>query len=53
VDQKRVKEIAENWGNLPEKQRPQARADMTRTMPAKYREAIETYLKRVGNAGEK
>jgi len=37
VDTKKVKEIAEVWGKLPEKERAQAMRDLTRGMPAKDR----------------
>jgi hypothetical protein len=45
VDTKKVKEIAEVWGKLPEKERAQAMRDLTRGMPAKDRAVIEAYLK--------
>jgi hypothetical protein len=45
VDTKKVKEIAEVWGKLPEKERAQAIRDLTRGMPAKDRAVIEAYLK--------
>jgi len=40
-----VKEIAEVWGTLPEKERAQALRDLVRTMPAKDRAVIEAYFK--------
>jgi tetratricopeptide (TPR) repeat protein len=52
VDPKKVKEIAEVWGKLPEKERAKAMVELTRGMPPKYREAIETYLKQLnGKSG--
>ncbi len=49
VDEKKVKEIAEVWGKLPEKERAKAMVELTRGMPAKYREAIETYFKQLNS----
>jgi hypothetical protein len=45
VDPKKLKEIADVWGKLPEKERAKAMTDMTRDMPPKYREVIENYFK--------
>ncbi len=45
VDSKKVKEIAEVWGKLPEKERAQALRELTRTMPAKDRAIIEAYFR--------
>jgi len=47
VDPKRLKEIADVWGILPEKERAKAMLELTRDMPAKYREAIEIYLQQI------
>jgi hypothetical protein len=49
VDPKRVKEIAEVWGKLPEKERARAMVELTRGLPPKYREAIETYFKQLNS----
>jgi hypothetical protein len=45
IDSKRLKEIAEVWGKLPEKERAKAMLELTRDLPARYRETIEKYLK--------
>ena len=45
IDAKRLKEIAEVWGKLPEKERAKAMLELTRDLPARYRESIEKYLK--------
>ena len=45
VDSKRVKEIADVWGKLPEKERARAMVELTRGMPAKDRAVIEAYFK--------
>jgi len=53
VDSKRVKEIAEVWGKLPEKERAQALRELTRTMPAKDRAVIEAYFKELQKKSSK
>jgi hypothetical protein len=45
VDPKKVKELADNWGTLPEKERAKAMVELTRGLDPKYRDAIETYIK--------
>lgn len=47
IDPKKVKEIAEAWGKLPEKERAKALIDLTRDMPPRYREVIESYFKKI------
>jgi hypothetical protein len=39
--------MAKGWGKLPPKERAQAIQDLTRDMPAKYREVIENYFRKV------
>ena len=39
--------MAEVWGKLPEKDRAKAMAELTRDMPARYREIIEKYFKEI------
>lgn len=51
VDQnKRLRGLAEQWGKLPEKERAKAMADLTRDMPPRYREVIETYFKKIAQS---
>jgi len=45
VDTRKVKEIADVWGKLPEKERAKALVELTRDMPAKDRAVIEAYFK--------
>ena len=45
VDPKRIKEMAEVWGKLPEREQAKAMLELTREMPARYREVIERYFK--------
>jgi hypothetical protein len=49
VDEKKVKEVAAVWGKLPEKERARAMVELTRDLPPKYREAIETYFKQLNS----
>jgi len=47
VDQKKITELAQVWGNLPEKDRAKAMLELTRGLDPKYRDAIETYIKTI------
>ena len=47
VDMKKFKEYASTWGKLPPKQREAAMIELTRSMPPKYRAAIESYFKKL------
>ncbi|HKI33651.1 MAG TPA: hypothetical protein VKA46_17485 [Gemmataceae bacterium] len=52
VDPKKLKELAEVWGKLPEKDRAKAMAELTRDMPPRYREVIEKYFKKIAESGQ-
>jgi tetratricopeptide (TPR) repeat protein len=43
----KLKELAEVWGNLPEKERAKAMLELTRTLDPKYKDAVEIYLKEI------
>jgi hypothetical protein len=45
VDQQKVKEVAELWGKLPEKERAKALVELTRGLPFKDRAIMEQYFK--------
>ncbi len=47
VDPKKFKELAEVWGKLPEKERAKAIVGLTRDLDPRYREAIESYFKKL------
>jgi hypothetical protein len=47
VDPKKVKELAEVWGKLPERERAKAMLDLTRDMPPRYRAVIEDYFRKL------
>jgi len=51
VDAKKLKDLSENWGKLPEKERAKAMEELTRDMPPRYREVIEKYFKKLGDQG--
>ena len=53
IDLKKFKEYADVWGKLPEKERVKAMTELTRGMPAKYRDAIESYFKQLEKAASK
>jgi hypothetical protein len=47
VDERKLKEMAEVWGHLPEGDRSQALEEMTRDMPPRYREAVMEYFRKL------
>ena len=53
MDPKKLKELAEVWGKLPEKERAKAMAELTRDMPPRYREVIEKYFKEISKSADK
>jgi hypothetical protein len=50
VDRKRLHEIAENWGKMPDKERAEAMLQLTRNMPPRHRELIENYFKNLAKS---
>jgi hypothetical protein len=49
VTEKDLKALAQQWGKLPEKERAEAMQGLTRDMPPKYREVIETYFRKLAS----
>jgi len=47
-----MKELAEVWGKLPEKDRAKAMAELTRDMPPRYREVIEKYFRELSKGSD-
>jgi hypothetical protein len=45
VDEKQLKQIAEQWGGLPPEKRAKIVEDITKEVPAKYKPMIEEYFK--------
>jgi len=52
VDSK-LKQLTENWGKLPEKERARAMVELTRGMPPQYKELIEDYFRKIAQAESK
>jgi len=50
VDEKKLREYAEKWGTMPEKDRAKAVMEITKDLPARYRVVIEDYFKALSNA---
>jgi len=46
IDPRKLKEIVEGWGKLPEKDRAKAMTEMIRNMPPAYRQMIEDFYKK-------
>ncbi|MBY0231883.1 MAG: hypothetical protein K2W96_21585 [Gemmataceae bacterium] len=53
MNAKKLKETAEQWGKLPEKERAQALRELTRDLPAKDRAVIEAYFREIQNKSRK
>jgi len=45
VDEKKLRQYTENWGQMNERQRAQAMVEITRDLPPKYKVVIEEYFK--------
>src|SRR5205085_11705383 len=45
VDPKKLQNLAQNWGKLPEKERAKAMMELTKDLPPRYRDVIENYFK--------
>lgn len=50
VDPKKLEGLAKQWGKLPEKQRAEAMQELTRELPPKYREVIESYFRKLATS---
>lgn len=53
VDDKKLKELAEKWGTMPEKDRARAIVEITKDLPARYRVVIEEFFKSLSSGGSK
>lgn len=53
VDEKKLRELAEVWGKLPEKERERAMLELTRDLPPRYREVIESYFKKIADSSNR
>jgi hypothetical protein len=45
ITEQKLKQYAEVWGKLPEKERAKAMMEVTRDLPPRYREVIENYFR--------
>lgn len=52
VDTKRLDELRESWGKLPEKERAKAMITLTKDLPPRYRVIIEQYEQALGRHRE-
>lgn len=52
IDEKTLKQYADVWGKLPEKERAKAMMELTRDMPPRYKEVIETYFKKLAQSAQ-
>jgi hypothetical protein len=50
VDERELKQIAEQWGKLPARERARVMHGLTRTMPSRYRDVIELYFKKLADS---
>jgi len=53
VDKKKLDGLAKEWGKLPEKERAKAMQELTRDLPAEYRELIESYFRKLAQSESK
>jgi hypothetical protein len=50
VDPKKLEALAKQWGKLPPKKQTEAMQELTRDMPAKYRDVIESYFRKLAQS---
>ena len=48
-DPKKLKELVDAWGKLPERDRIKAMTEMTRDLPPAYRQMIEDYFRKLAS----
>lgn len=53
VDEKKLREVAQNWGTLPPAERAKITQEITRDLPVKYRPMIEEYFKALNRTHNK
>jgi hypothetical protein len=53
VDQAKLRNLQENWGNLPERDRVRALQDLTRGLSPIHREAIENYFRNIAQGSSR
>jgi hypothetical protein len=50
VDAKKLQQMAKEWGKLPERERAKAMVELTKDLPPRHREVIESYFKKLASA---
>jgi hypothetical protein len=50
ADPRILKNLADVWGKLPERERAKAMMELTRNMPPQYREVVERYFKELSRS---
>jgi hypothetical protein len=50
VDNKKLTEMAKQWGKLPERERVKTMVELTKDLPPRHREVIENYSKKPANS---
>jgi hypothetical protein len=50
VDPKKFQQMAKEWGKLPERERAKAMVELTKDLPPRHREVIESYFKKLASA---
>jgi hypothetical protein len=53
IDKKRIKEIAEVWGKLPEKEREKVMQELRQKLPAKDRAIMDAYIQEMKKRSSK
>ena len=47
IDAKKIKDLADQWGRLPPREREANMRELTREMPQRYREVIQEYFRKL------
>jgi len=47
IDAKKIKDLADQWGKLPPREREANMRELTREMPQRYREVIQEYFRKL------
>jgi hypothetical protein len=52
IDPKKLKDLAEQWGKLPARDREASMRELTQNMPERYREVIKEYFRRLSQQAD-
>jgi hypothetical protein len=50
VNAKKLQQMAKEWGKLPERERAKAMVELTKDLPPRHREVIESYFKKLASS---